>query len=701
MNIFNNIFAQAASAPVPGSSGLTTSSSSIFPCSGNNSMAPTSFNSTENIQQTIPWNLLIPYLNRHQSDPITNSNFTTFASLLAPTASFDQDVTVNSSDDGRLNSSNVIITTTTPSPAPPPSTINSYVVLRPNQEKNNNGQGDKELLIRSSLMDKNNLPRHQQSHQHRNVVIRTPTLASTSQHPNSNLEDDHSKKSDSGNNRFKSSTSEKGNPIRRPMNAFMIFSKVHRPLVHETFPNRDNRTVSKILGEWWYSLDNNEKKKYQSIASQLKEAHFKAHPNWKWCNKERKETLFSDVKFTFEADAIETLKKTSCFYLNSDMAKAIGSKDVKQQSKIHHPITDQTTVFKQFESLRQLSNGIIYDSANGIFSAPPALNQTPFTFSPSYGNYNTSSASALASSPNPLSLSANWLPLPPSNFTPQSPLFASAYNSPNTTGTPLNLMPTPAQRGLTKNGSRYFNSLHLNNISNQMSPKKEVSSPGSSSTSGCNPSMSHLNIDTPNSTLHQPTPSYLPSSMGATALGMLHELSTPGMTSNSDNLSVNNKFFFGNTFPSNSCNNINTTNNMSINMSNNMTGTNTVASTPLCSPCTPATPHEAAILYAYGDRSVGKKILDIRRNLVLQLLETRGLFPSSEAVTLYQQQHPEYFNTKQSLILKIREVRQKVMAKNGKKETPLSPEVYWNSQKSTHNTSSHFFCTENSSTMNA
>lgn len=36
--------------------------------------------------------------------------------------------------------------------------------------------------------------------------------------------------------------------IRRPMNAFMIFSKRHRPLVHQQNPNQDNRTVSKILG---------------------------------------------------------------------------------------------------------------------------------------------------------------------------------------------------------------------------------------------------------------------------------------------------------------------------------------------------------------------------------------------------------------------------------------------------------------------
>ena len=36
--------------------------------------------------------------------------------------------------------------------------------------------------------------------------------------------------------------------IRRPMNAFMIFSKRHRALVHQRHPNEDNRTVSKILG---------------------------------------------------------------------------------------------------------------------------------------------------------------------------------------------------------------------------------------------------------------------------------------------------------------------------------------------------------------------------------------------------------------------------------------------------------------------
>lgn len=78
--------------------------------------------------------------------------------------------------------------------------------------------------------------------------------------------------------------------IRRPMNAFMIFSKRHRALVHQRHPNQDNRTVSKILGEWWYALGAREKQQYHDLAFQVKEAHFKAHPDWKWCNKDRKKS---------------------------------------------------------------------------------------------------------------------------------------------------------------------------------------------------------------------------------------------------------------------------------------------------------------------------------------------------------------------------------------------------------------------------
>jgi hypothetical protein len=74
------------------------------------------------------------------------------------------------------------------------------------------------------------------------------------------------------------------------MNAFMIFSQRYRPIVHSQHPNSDNRAVSKILGEKWYSLNQDEKKKYHEIATQLKQEHFKLHPEWKWRNKEKPTT---------------------------------------------------------------------------------------------------------------------------------------------------------------------------------------------------------------------------------------------------------------------------------------------------------------------------------------------------------------------------------------------------------------------------
>ena len=41
------------------------------------------------------------------------------------------------------------------------------------------------------------------------------------------------------------------------------------PWCNQRHPNQDNRTVSKILGEWWYALKPKEKQKYHELAYQV------------------------------------------------------------------------------------------------------------------------------------------------------------------------------------------------------------------------------------------------------------------------------------------------------------------------------------------------------------------------------------------------------------------------------------------------
>ncbi|XP_044748081.1 HMG box transcription factor BBX [Coccinella septempunctata] len=69
---------------------------------------------------------------------------------------------------------------------------------------------------------------------------------------------------------------------RRPMNAFLIFCKKHRPIVRERFPNLENRGVTKILGEWWSLLEEGDKTPFTNLANEYKDAFLTANPDFKW-----------------------------------------------------------------------------------------------------------------------------------------------------------------------------------------------------------------------------------------------------------------------------------------------------------------------------------------------------------------------------------------------------------------------------------
>lgn len=68
-----------------------------------------------------------------------------------------------------------------------------------------------------------------------------------------------------------------GSPIRRPMNAFLIFCKRHRSVVREKHPNLDNRSITRILGDMWAKLGATEKSLYTNLAKQV--INYAVHQN--------------------------------------------------------------------------------------------------------------------------------------------------------------------------------------------------------------------------------------------------------------------------------------------------------------------------------------------------------------------------------------------------------------------------------------
>ncbi|UJR16550.1 hypothetical protein I4U23_003450 [Adineta vaga] len=58
---------------------------------------------------------------------------------------------------------------------------------------------------------------------------------------------------------------------RRPINAFMLFSQEERGKIHLENPHHDNRNVSKMLGEKWYSLTQDQQQQYKIRAKEINE----------------------------------------------------------------------------------------------------------------------------------------------------------------------------------------------------------------------------------------------------------------------------------------------------------------------------------------------------------------------------------------------------------------------------------------------
>ena len=71
------------------------------------------------------------------------------------------------------------------------------------------------------------------------------------------------------------------NHIKRPMNAFMVWSQLERRKIVENNPDKHNAEISKELGRRWKLLDEEARQPYIDEAERLRLLHQKViFPNW-------------------------------------------------------------------------------------------------------------------------------------------------------------------------------------------------------------------------------------------------------------------------------------------------------------------------------------------------------------------------------------------------------------------------------------